>query len=239
MVTLTPWAALLAELAADRATQPARICELSVAELGVAGAGVSMATSTGTREAICATDAVSARIEDLHITLGEGPCIDTLRTGTPILVGDVDEPGDRAVTLWPRFMDGAGVAGVRGLFAFPLSIGAMKLGSLVFYRDRPGDLGRDQLSQALVAADACALSLLHLKAGWEQETVRDAVGLDVGSGHLAQVHQATGMVQVQLDVSTEEAFLVLRARAFATDRALGEVASDVVELRLRFSQEDR
>ncbi len=96
-----------------------------------------------------------------------------------------------------------------------------------------------QATSELISADACALSLLHLKAGWEQETRRDAAGVDALAGYQAQVHQATGMVQVQLDASTEEALLVLRARAFAGDRALADVASEVVQRRLRFSQEDR
>ena len=46
------------------------------------------------------------------------------------------------------------------------------------------------------------------------------------------------MVQVQLGTTTEDAFLMLRARAFATGRPLVELATDVVERRLRFSKED-
>jgi AmiR/NasT family two-component response regulator len=51
------------------------------------------------------------------------------------------------------------------------------------------------------------------------------------------VHQATGMVMVQLSVDAADAFLALRAHAFATDRSLLDVAIDVVERRLRFSPE--
>jgi AmiR/NasT family two-component response regulator len=47
------------------------------------------------------------------------------------------------------------------------------------------------------------------------------------------------MVQVQLGVKTEEAFLMLRARAFASGRSIADVAVDVVERRVRFSSEDR
>jgi hypothetical protein len=42
------------------------------------------------------------------------------------------------------------------------------------------------------------------------------------------------MVSVQLDVDVEEAFLRLRAYAYAGDRRLTEVAGDVVARRLRF-----
>jgi len=48
------------------------------------------------------------------------------------------------------------------------------------------------------------------------------------------VHQATGMILVQLGISAEDAFARLRAYAYAHDRRLSDVARDVVERRLRF-----
>ena len=54
-----------------------------------------------------------------------------------------------------------------------------------------------------------------------------------------QVHQASGMVKIQAGVTIEEAFLMLRAHAFATGRPVADVAKDVVERRLRFPAEDR
>jgi AmiR/NasT family two-component response regulator len=50
----------------------------------------------------------------------------------------------------------------------------------------------------------------------------------------AEIHQATGMISVQLGVSLEEAFVRLRAHAFAGNAALGHVAAEVVDRRLRF-----
>jgi AmiR/NasT family two-component response regulator len=47
------------------------------------------------------------------------------------------------------------------------------------------------------------------------------------------------MLKVQLGVTIEEAFLMLRAHAFAAGRPVAEVARDVVERSLRFSTEDR
>ncbi len=204
--------------------------------LGVTGAGISMVTATGNRGVVYATDDVSTRIEDLQFTLGVGPCIDAVHTGAPVLVADLDEPGDIAVDRWPMFMEGAATAGVRAVFAFPLRIGAISLGTLDLYRDQPGDLDSSQLSAALLAADAAALALLHLDIGRDDTFCDD---LAARSTYQLQVHQATGMVQVQLGVRTEQAFLMLRARAFATGRSLVAVAIDVVERRLRFSTEDQ
>ena len=138
-------------------------------------------------------------------------------------------------------MEGAAKAGVRAVFAFPLHIGAIRVGALDLYRDRPGELGHERLSGALMAADAAALALLHLDLN-DLDNLDHTAGTDADENPATQqlqVHQATGMVQVQLNVTTEQAFLMLRARAFSTGRPLVDVAIDVVERRLRFSTEDQ
>jgi hypothetical protein len=204
--------------------------------LGVTGAGISMVTAAGNRGVVCATDEVSARIEDLQFTLGEGACVDAVQAGTPVLVSDLGETGDLVVGRWPAFLEGAGAAGVRAVFAFPLRVGAITVGALDLYRDRPGDLTAGQLAAALMAADAAALALLYLSTGHPDSFADDTGGR---AAYQMQVHQATGMVKVQAGVTIEEAFLMLRARAFATGRPVADIAKDVVERRLRFPEEDR
>ena len=230
------WARLLAGTATERAGQPRRICTLCVETLDVTGAGISMVTAAGNRGVVCATDDVSARIEDLQFMLGEGPGFDAVRSGAPTLVPDLGKSDDIAVGRWPTFMEGATAAGVRALFAFPLRIGVMGVGTLDLYRDKRGDLDGGQVTAALMAADVAALALLDLDLGRDDLFADD---IDARSTYQLQVHQATGMMQVQLGVTTEEAFAMLRARAFASGHPLVAVATDVVERRLRFSKEDR
>ena len=49
------------------------------------------------------------------------------------------------------------------------------------------------------------------------------------------VHQATGVIAEQLGVTVTEALIRLRASAFAQDRALTDIADDVVTGRFRFT----
>jgi AmiR/NasT family two-component response regulator len=49
------------------------------------------------------------------------------------------------------------------------------------------------------------------------------------------VHQATGIVLAQLDVSADDARLVIQSHAFANDRSMMDVSRDIVDGRLDLS----
>ena len=234
MVSLDNWARMLAEGPMEGAERSVHICQLCAQLLGVTGAGISMVTATGNRGVVCATDEVSARIEDLQFTLGEGVCVEAVTRGVPVMVSDLDQPGDPAAERWPAFMEGITAAGARAVFALPLRVGTVSVGALDLYRDVPGKLTTVQFSAAVAAADAAAAALLQLGSAGAL-----AAGTDRRTAYQAQVHQATGMVKVQAGVTITEALLLLRAHAFAVGRPVADVAKDVVERRLRFPAEDR
>ena len=223
------WRQLLAE--AKGADQSERICALCVDQLGFTGAGLSVVTASGGHGVVHVTDPGSRQIEELQFTLGEGPCVEAVSTGAPVLISDI---GDLAAGAghWPAFADGARAAGVAAIFAFPLTIGAIRLGALDLYRNVAGDLGTDELAGALFAATAAAMAMLHLDVG------DPSAHEGLLSANEIHVHQATGMVKVQLDSSAEEALLRIRGHAFGTGRTLSEVARDVVERRLHFSRSE-
>lgn len=231
---LDRWAQQLREASLDPAAAPQRIAELCVEMLGVSGAGISLVSDTGNRAVVCATDDVSARIEELQVTLGEGPCIDAVSGGGPVMVADLADRDDLAVDRWPAFLAAVTDAGVRAVFAFPLRIGAIRVGAIDLYRTRRGGLDQGQLAAALLAAESASVGLLSVQTP-NGGLTENAAAID----NQALVHQATGMVMVQLALPIEQAFLVLRARAFSTGRPLSELAKDVVERRVRFTPEDQ
>jgi hypothetical protein len=102
---------------------------------------------------------------------------------------------------------------------------------LSLYRDRPGPLGTSQLGDALLFADAATLLLLDPHG--------QAAGIGPGGQaaelalHRAEIDQATGMLTEQLSTGIAEAFVRLRAYAYAHDLRLSDVARDIVARRLR------
>jgi len=195
----------------------------------MSGAGIMLMSGDVPRGSVCTTNEVSDIVEQLQYGLGEGPCVDAYNQDRPVLEPDLDEP---STPRWPAFTSPAVEAGVRAIFGFPLDVGAVRLGALNLYRDRPGPLTDDQHADALVMADVVAQALLVLQA--DAPPGKLAAELEAGADFHYVVHQASGMVSAQLEVSVGQALIRLRAYAFGNDRPLTDVAQDVVARRLRF-----
>jgi hypothetical protein len=210
-------------------SQLRRICRAAVQALSASGVGMSVVAEDGTNGMAAASDAATERIEELQLTFGEGPCIDALRTSRPVLVPDL---ADGAMNRWPVYGPALHDAGIRAVFAFPLQVGAARLGVLDVFRDHPGPLSRADLGQALTFADQAVTAMLD---GQERAT-GGADGLDEALGNRAELFQAQGMVMIQLGVTLTEALARIRAYAYAENRRLSAVAADVVARRLRFDQ---
>jgi hypothetical protein len=206
-----------------------RLCEVCAEVTGVTGAGIMLMSGDVPRGSACTTDEVSAAIEELQFVLGEGPCVDAYAQDRPVLEPDLEAP---ATSRWLGFTGPALKAGVRAIFGFPLQVGAVRLGALNLYCDHAGPLSDEQHADALVMADVAAQALLVMQSG--APPGRIAAELEAGGNFQYVVHQATGMVAAQLDVSVGQALIRLRAHSFGNDRPLADVSRDVVERRLRF-----
>jgi len=177
----------------------------------------------------CSPDEVSGLMEEAQYTLGEGPCIDAHNLECPIIEPDLANP-EKA--RWPVFSPVLLNAGARAVFGFPLRIGAVHLGALGLYRDTEGMLTNEQHADALVVADVATRAVLALQANASPSEI--ATEIETGANLRFVVHQASGMVAIQLGVSLIEALIRLRASAFVNDPPIAEIAEDIVARRLRF-----
>jgi len=207
-----------------------RVCRDAVHALSASGAGLSVMARNGVHGIATASDPSTARIEELQFTFGEGPCVDALAMSRPVLVSNLAEGAGR----WPVYAAAAHNAGIRAVFAFPLQVGAARLGVLDVFRTSAGALSRDELGQAFAFADRAVTTLLDSQE--HATAARD--GLSGTIEPRAEIFQAQGMVMVQLGVTITEALVRMRAYAYAENRPLSEVAADVVAGRLHFDRED-
>ncbi len=222
--------AIARDVGGDRALAE-QICQACVLGLDVDGAAISLLTASTSRETLCATDATAELLEDLQFGLGEGACMEAALTGRPVLVPDLHHSTE--TSRWPIFA--AAVmeqSEVGALFAVPLQWGTINLGVLDLYRKAPGSLSNAQLRDAISSANIAALMFLGVRTD-----PGDGQWLDHSLHGRAEIHQATGMVLVQLGISATDALARMRAYAFVEQRLLADVAHDVVTRRLCFTRD--
>lgn len=195
-----------------------RICRAASSSLGLTGAAVHFIT--GEREAVVASsDDASRQIGELPFEVGEGPCLDAYVLARPVLVPDLLVMGP---SRWPGYMSALDGHGVRASYSFPLHVGAVRLGVLDLYGASARSLAPDELSLALAFATAATDVLIARPAG-SSVALLDEAGLGAMDRRL-EIHQAQGMVTVDLGVDLLEALALMRAYAFSRDIPLLELA---------------
>ena len=199
-----------------------------LAVVRVTGASISTMGGMLAAETVSATDATIARVDELQLDLGEGPCWDALDTGRPVLEPDLIGAPRRS---WPAFSPALRAEPIGALFAFPMSVGPFRIGAIDLYDVRPRELGDDDV--AGVVEFAAATGRQVLRRALRFTSIDD---IDVIPPHARRViHQATGFVIAQLGVTAEDAELLIRASAFAEGRPMRGIAEELVSRRRRFT----
>jgi hypothetical protein len=218
----------LDEVAADAALAglPAvlqRVCRAACASVTSDGAAVQVMSDAGSGTVLASSDQPSSRVAEAAFEVGEGPCLDAFSTARPIQVPDLTTEG---FARWPGFASVAGDLGFSACFSFPLQLGAVRLGALDLYRRRTGGLTRDERTLALVFADVARDNLL------DSPQLSPVEALDAGLSQAletrAEIHQAQGMVTIDLDVDLDEAMTLMRSHAFRQGVPLIEVARSIL-----------
>ena len=209
-----------------------QLCRACVELLQVDGASISLTDRGTVRGTFGSSGELSRRIDELQFTFGEGPCLDAVRDGAPVLVADLGAGGGRR---WPAFADAMLGTGVRAVFALPVTVASSPVGALDLFTERTGPLTDAALTGGLLAAQLAALPLLDVMSaqpdlaahrdteyGWDQ----------LASLERVEVYQATGMIMVALDVDPAEALVRLRAHAYTRGLTASELAWEIVERRI-------
>ncbi|NYI41696.1 GAF and ANTAR domain-containing protein [Demequina lutea] len=205
------------------------LCAAFVTDLGVSGASISVVSHGGRHSTICSSDDTAAQAEALQFGLGQGPHWDALASRAPVISTDL---GAASEERWPLLVDGLGGLGIESLFAFPMLMGAALVGVVDLYSLTPRSVDQEFIATASLAAGRVAM-------GAVQRALRSATDATSEESPMApalrrEVHQATGVIISQLDISATAAFARLQGQAFVTERPIDDVAHDVVLGRLDF-----
>ncbi|MEU6380792.1 GAF and ANTAR domain-containing protein [Streptomyces sp. NPDC046909] len=169
-----------------------------------------------------ASDEMVTRFDDEQYDVGDGPCLEALRTGEPHLVRDI---GDEH--RFGTFPSRAEAHGLRSVLSLPLippgrpAIGVMNL----YATEADGSL--DQVrDQATVFAGyaAGALGVAQKIA----DRTRLSEDLQCALASRTVIDQALGIIMGQQRCSAEHAFQLLSRASQNRNRKLREVATDII-----------
>ena len=202
------------------------LCSPLRAAVSMPGAVVSTLGSPMGSETVCASTKLGARIDEIQIDLGEGPSWEALRTRLPVTASDLQVDGG---ALWPGTWAALRELDVGALFAFPLFVSTLGIGSIALYSLTARELSDADIERMSRLAAIVSGNLLRRALNRLDRPNDD--GEDEPYSR-REVHQATGMVAARNRIGVDDALLILRGHAYAGGRSVRDVAADVIARRL-------
>ncbi len=196
------------------ATDCARLLEVSDITISFVGAS--------DQHILCSSSDDSRTLDEWEFTLQEGPCFDAGMNST----SNTAETAPSNTNPWPQLSAKAHAIGYQSIAGVPLQAGGTTFATINL-QDRHGTI----TPETLAGAEQIAKELASLVVG---SLSQQPPSPDQPAEH-DTFHQATGMVMSQMGIDAGSAADVLRAHAWAHDRLLMHIASEVVARTLTFS----
>lgn len=171
---------------------------------------------------VASSDGAAVRVDEMQYRVGDGPCMETLRTGQVVEVRD-----QAADTRWGPYSNRAAEQGVRSSLSLPLFVTDSTAGALNIYnfgKTNAFNGRRRQYAEIFAAQASRALTLMLRQA--EQIAVSEQLEQALTSRTV--IDQAIGVLMGQQRCTADEAFSLLRRHSQNTNRKLRDVAADVV-----------
>ncbi|MFG2819688.1 GAF and ANTAR domain-containing protein [Kitasatospora sp. NPDC048365] len=198
-----------------------RIAGYCVTLCSAGGAGIVVVDRTGAlRDVAYSSEAVRA-LERRQVEAGEGPCVDCVRLGRPVIEPDLSAADVR----WPLFAPAGRQAGFNSVRALPLQVRDTTVGALNLFDVGSAGTGSEDLRAAQVFADLAVLAVLH-----HRQLDLEAAGENI-SHALADrslIERAKGMLAEAGGIEMDEAFDRLAAHARRNVQGPTETAAALV-----------
>lgn len=211
-----------------------RLCGALAEEIEVAVVTVVLGAPGENSAVVAANSPSHGRHAETEFGVGEGPAQEAWARRRPVLVSELAGPDGN---VWPGYTMVAVAAGVRAVYAFPLQIGAARVGVLAIYHDEVRRLTGSEIKTCLTMAELATQRLIEASAPPADHAVDSEPEIDPSLGwpiHFRdEVYQAQGIVAVKLGVTLTEALARVRGHAFTAGRDLIDVAADIVHTGLQ------
>ena len=214
----------------DIAAMLARLVQRCTDLLGAAAAGILLPDGAGRLTVLAASTAEQPTLQNFQSHAHEGPCSDTVHTGEPVLVDDLE----RAAHRWPAWAEHALTTGVRSVYAIPMSTRGTTIGALSLLGDRAHLLTERNRRLAAAFADVATVAVTNTRRAQHADEL--AAQLQSALASRMVIEQAKGVVATALGITMDEAFTLMRGHSRSTNVRLTHIAGDLANGRLTADQ---
>jgi anti-anti-sigma factor len=178
------------------------VCELAVTAVSGAEAASVTVKSAGHAMCVASSDALAESVGALEIQLGEGPSVDSLRSGR--------RQFSRSLVTerrWPEFANRALYSGVASVMAEPLPANGTTFGALTLYSTKENAFDDRSFGEAAGLGSRGAVVIANSNLYWQATELADQLKEALESR--AVIDQAKGVIMAREGISPEEAFALL------------------------------
>src|SRR5687767_14765745 len=154
-----------------------RLADRCVEVLDVEAAGIMLAAPDGALRVMASSSEAMRVLELFEIQAQEGPCLDSHRTGLPVVNQDLAAVNGR----WPRFAAEALAAGFQSVHALPMRLRGSVMGALNLFRVDSGKMGDADLEVAQAFADVSTIAILQHRAASEAQVINEQLSRALNS----------------------------------------------------------
>ena len=199
-----------------------RLAAACVRLLDVAAAGLLLNDQQGHLAVVASSSEETRLLEIFQLQNDQGSCLDCVRTGAPVVSGDLDADRGR----WPLFASFALEAGFRSVAALPLRLREQTIGGLNLFGGRAGPVSPENQRLAQALADVATIGILQQRSA--QRTTMLAEHLQRALNSRVVIEQAKGVLAERNAMSMEAAFDALRLYSRDHNIKLTDLAVTVV-----------
>jgi len=189
---------------------------------GASAAGLVLADHRGRVRFVGASNESGKMLELLQIQNDEGPCLECVSTGEPVVNADLSYAMDR----WPTFSRRAIAAGFQAVHAFPMRLRGETIGALNLFGTISSRFEPDEIRVVQALADVATIAILQERNITQAEALTEQLQGALNSRIV--IEQAKGALARSKGISVGAAFDTLRLEARSSSRRLVDVAQDVL-----------
>jgi GAF domain-containing protein len=189
---------------------------------GAAAAGLVLADHHDRVRYMASSNEEGRILELFNVQNDDGPGLDAITTGRPVVNADLGESHLR----WPIFAPAARAAGLQSVHAFPLRLRDETIGALTIFGETKSHFDPADVRLVQALADVATIALLQERARHQAELITEQ--LDMALNSRIAIEQAKGALARSQCITVAEAFNVMLTTSRVSGRKLADIARFVI-----------